>query len=63
MILDYKGYRVSQSDYNNHVMIAKDGHMVMHASCTKKLSEKELQEEVDNYIALVAQLAVEERNL
>lgn len=53
MVIEYKGYVVSQSDYNNHVMILKDGHMVMHAQCTKKMTEKELQKDADMFLALV----------
>ena len=53
MVIEYKGYVVSQSDYNNHVMIIKDGHMVMHAQCTKKMTERELQKEVDMFLEIV----------
>ena len=53
MVIEYKGYVVSQCDHNNHIMIIKDGRMVMHAQCTKKMTEKELRKEVDFFLALV----------
>ena len=53
MIIKYKGYVASQSSYNNHVIITKDGRMVFHANCTKKKSKNELEEMVDWYIDFV----------
>ena len=53
MLIEYKGYVVRQSNYNHHVMIAKDKQMVYHASCTKRMSKKELREMVDWYIDFI----------
>lgn len=51
--IKYKGYVISQSDYNHHVMISKDGHMVYHASCTKRMSKKGLRKMVEWYIDFI----------
>ena len=45
--MEYKGYTITQSSLNNHIMVNKDGHMVSHINCTKKLSDEELKETVD----------------
>ena len=51
--IEYKGYTIVQSDYNNHVMIADaEGRMMMHASCTRRMSDKELREMVERYISM-----------
>lgn len=50
MGFEYKGYFIQQSSYNHHIMIAKDDHMVYHASCTKKMSKRQLKKIVDRYI-------------
>ena len=47
-ILTVGEYTVCQAS-NNHITIAKDGKMVMHASCTKKKSDDELREMVKYY--------------
>lgn len=52
--VEYKGYTVVQSDYNNHVMIADaNGNMVMHAQCTRSKSEEELLKMAERYIAYI----------
>lgn len=53
MLIEYKGYVVSQSSYNHHVMIAKGEHVVYHASCTKRMSKNELRKMVDWYIDFI----------
>lgn len=47
--LKYKGYVATQTS-NKHVMIIKDGRMVMHAQCTKYKDKDELKEMIDLYI-------------
>lgn len=50
--IKYKGYTISQAE-NNHIMIAKDNQMLFHSSCTKKLTEEELEQQVNLYLKLV----------
>ena len=50
--IEYKGYTVSQSSYNHHIVIGKDGKRVMHIPATKEKSIEELKECVDMYIEL-----------
>lgn len=50
--LNYKGYTISQAS-NNHIMITKDDDMVFHANATKKLTEDELKEKIDNFLKLL----------
>ncbi len=50
-------YVLQQSEYNNHYMIIYDNgidnpKMVMHASCSKPLTEKEAEEAIDFYLRL-----------
>lgn len=45
--MEYKGYTVTQSSLNNHIMISKDGQMVSHINCPTKKSDEELKETVD----------------
>lgn len=54
--LTYKGYTVVQSSRNNHVMVGKDGKMVHHAACNKPMTDRELRQMVDDYIALAERL-------
>ena len=54
--LTYKGYTVVQSARNNHVMVGKDGKMVHHAACDRPMTDKELRQMVDDYIALAGRL-------
>lgn len=44
-VVEHNGYTVIQCT-NNHIQIYKDGRIVMHASCTKKMPEEELKEQV-----------------
>lgn len=55
MEVNYKGYTISQAS-NNHIMITKDNKMVFHANATKKLTEDELKEQIDNFIKLLEML-------
>ena len=50
MKVEYKGYVIEQSKYNNHIMIFKDNKMVMHISATKKFSESELKSIVNFWL-------------
>ena len=52
MIVEYKGYTLQQSAYNNHYMIIRGGRMVCHAQYDKKLSEEEAKEKIDIFIEL-----------
>lgn len=52
MTVEYKGFVVSQSTFNWHIMIAKDGKTVLHTQCDKPKTEEELKEEVDTFIEL-----------
>ncbi len=45
------GYEIIQAD-NNHIWICKDGEMLMHISCTKELTKKELAEQLDFYFKM-----------
>lgn len=47
-------YKVCQSDYNNHVTIIEDGHMVFHANQTKPHTEEELLEYLDFYEDIIS---------
>lgn len=44
-IIEHNGYTIVQCT-NNHIQIYKDGRIVMHASCTKKMTEEELRGQV-----------------
>lgn len=46
---EYKGYTVTQEKKSRHVIVSKDGHMVMHVPCTEQKTETELEEMVDFY--------------
>lgn len=50
--INYKGYEISQAK-NNHVMICNDNEMLFHAQCNKKLSEKELKQELEHCLKLI----------
>lgn len=49
-VIKYKGYVISQSLYNYHVMITKDDKMVFHASINEKLTDDDLKNIVDFYL-------------
>ena len=50
-MIEYKGYVVGQAP-NHHVMISKDGRLVLHAQCNEPKTDDELREMVDFYIEL-----------
>ena len=50
--IEHKGYTVSQSPYNHHIVIGKDGKRVMHIQATEEKSIEGLKECVDMYIEL-----------
>lgn len=53
----YKGYTLSQTDYNNHfVIFAEDGRMVMHVPYNKSLTEEKAKEMIENYLILAEKL-------
>lgn len=52
MSIEYKGFVVTQSTYNWHIMVAKDGENVMHVRCDKPKKADELKEVVDTYLEL-----------
>ena len=51
--IEHQGYTIVQSTDNHILVYNKDGHMVYHASCTKKLTEDELKEHGQFAIDLV----------
>ena len=55
---EYKGYVLEQTSYNWHYMIFKkdSGRCVLHASCTKKLNEKEAKRAIDLCLELITQV-------
>ena len=44
-VIEHNGYTIVQCT-NNHIQIYKDGRIVYHASCTKKMTDDELREQV-----------------
>ena len=52
MKVNYKGYTISQAS-NNHIMIVKDDEMVFHTNATRKLTENELKQQIDNFLKLL----------
>lgn len=52
---EYKPTEVQVGEYlvvqatNNHVHIYKDGNLVFHSQCSRKLTEEELRKQVDFY--------------
>lgn len=46
------GYEISQAN-NNHVMICKDNKMLFHASCTKEMTDEELEKQLEFYFMLI----------
>ena len=50
----HRGYVLQQTSFNWHYMIFDEetGGMVLHASCTEKLSEEEAKKHIDMYIDL-----------
>lgn len=52
MQIEYKGYKITQSEYNQHTMITKDDKMVFHAETTKPLNEQGLISVFNWYLLL-----------
>lgn len=53
----HKGYTLTQTDYNYHYMIFNsDGHVVMHVSYDKLLTEEKAKEFIEHYIFLTGKL-------
>jgi hypothetical protein len=52
--VEHKGYILHQSGYCPHYMIFKadTGEMVLHASCTKYLTETEAKKHIENFFIL-----------
>lgn len=46
----HKGITAMQSDYNQHVALVKDNHIVARFSCNQKKSGKELRDMIDYYL-------------
>lgn len=53
MTIKYKGYEVTQVEYNNHIWIKKDGETVMHISCDQRKTEDQLREAAEKCIELM----------
>lgn len=45
-VVEHEGYKIVQCT-NNHIQIYKDDRIIMHASCTKKMTEEELKKYID----------------
>ena len=45
-VVEHGEYTIVQCT-NNHIQVYRDGRMVMHSSCTSKLTEEELKQHVD----------------
>lgn len=58
--IEYRGCVVSQSDYNNHVAIVREGKMVFHAPVTEKKTESQLKNYVDFYFMMVDKAGLDE---
>lgn len=51
LIIEYKGYAIYQSGYDNHIMIMdENGKMVFHCQKAKKCTKKELEKEVEFFL-------------
>ena len=48
--MEYKGYTVTQSSLNNHIMISKEDKLIAHIKCYIKRSDEELREAVDSML-------------
>ena len=44
--VEYDGYKAIQAT-NHHIMVYKDGRIVMHSSCDVKKTEDELREHIE----------------
>ena len=44
--IEHEGYTVVQAS-NFHISVYKDGRMILHSSCKRKMSEDELKDHVD----------------
>jgi len=53
--VEYKGFRVSQSVYNCHVIISKDDKMVLHSASDRILTNEELCQMVDDYLSFASE--------
>lgn len=56
--LTHRGYTVVQSAQNHHVMIGKNGKRVFHGQVDHPMTDDELREYVDDFIALAGKLGV-----
>lgn len=53
----YKGYTLTQTDYNYHYMIFNsDGHGVMHVPYDKPITKEKAREFIEHYIFLAGKL-------
>ena len=50
--VEHRGYTAVQSGYNHHIMIGKDGKVVSHVHATRRFTEAELKNTIDEHIAL-----------
>lgn len=51
--VEYKGYTAFQNYRNHHVMIVKDGYMVAHSCCFKRLKRRQLKQEIERHIYFI----------
>ena len=52
-MITIKGYTISQSRTNHHIMVVKDNRMVYHAQCDEPLSSEELTQYLRYVIKMV----------
>lgn len=57
---EYRGYRVTQDRKSHHVIVSKDGQMVMHIPCKEHKTKAELEGFVDFYETAVGKLRRQE---
>lgn len=50
MCIEHRGYLIEQATENNHIIIIKDDSIVLHISCTEKMTRLQLCGIVDGYI-------------
>lgn len=58
--VEYNGFRVTQDKLSHHVMVSKEGEMVMHVPRTEPKTEAELCEMVDFYGTVVERARLSE---
>lgn len=50
MRVEYKGYVIVQSEYNNHISVYYDNDLVLHLDTSEKYTEEELKQIVEIFM-------------